>query len=137
LFTNAPPFSAPALKLKNLVYASGPTGGGAPTNIRASAMGPSIGPGSGVVTISPPVAVNLTEVLFPISQGSLPPEQQWFCDQTEKSGCFDLCQYDPNASPPLVIAQSAVSKFGTVCRDGVPGGSERSGRRRLPRQMPA
>lgn len=85
--------------------------------------GPCPDPNCENVPISPPVSVNLTEVLFPISQASLPADQQWLCNQTEKSGCFDLCQYDPNASQPLVIVESAVTKFGTVCRDGVPGGS--------------
>ncbi|MBI4516037.1 MAG: hypothetical protein HY699_09515 [Deltaproteobacteria bacterium] len=85
--------------------------------------GPCPDPNCENVAIAPPVAANLTEVLFPVSQSALPSGQQWLCNQTEKSGCFDLCQYDPNAAQPLVIAESAVTKFGAVCRDGVPGGS--------------
>jgi hypothetical protein len=74
------------------------------------------------VAINPPKAVNLHEVLFPVSQAGLPADLRWMCDAVEKSGCFDLCTVDPAASEPLVLEQSAVSTIGTVCRDGIGNG---------------
>jgi hypothetical protein len=72
--------------------------------------------------VDPPQSVNLKQVLFPNSQGSLPTDKRWLCDAFEKFGCFDLCSYDPNAVQPLTLTQSAVDRIGTRCRDATGGG---------------
>ena len=74
------------------------------------------------VAVSPPQAVNLKQVVFPVSQSGLPSGKQWMCNAFEKFGCFDLCAYDPNSSAPLTITQSAVDTIGARCRDATGGG---------------
>jgi hypothetical protein len=92
--------------------------------------GPCVDPNCENVLISPPVDVNVQEVVFPVPQDSLPADQRWLCNSVEKSACFDLCKYDPSAAQPLVISQSAVSRIGPLCRDGNgdPSGGSGGGR---------
>lgn len=75
--------------------------------------------------ISPPVPVDLKDVIFPVSQAGFPASERWMCDAFEKFGCYDLCRYDPSAADPLTITQSAVVTSGPRCRDAT-GGSDPS-----------
>jgi cysteine-rich repeat protein len=50
-------------------------------------------------------AADTTDVLFGAGQA---PGKQWLCDGPEKTGCMDLCTYDPTATQPLKVVRSAL-----------------------------
>jgi cysteine-rich repeat protein len=54
----------------------------------------------------PSGSANTVDVLFPAVQDLA--GKQWICDAPQKSGCMDLCTYDPTAAQPLKVVRSAV-----------------------------
>ena len=67
----------------------------------------------------PANVTNTIGVFFPASQDGV---DEWFCDSVEKSGCMDLCTYDPTAAQPLQVVQSAVDLDPERCGGGTTGG---------------
>ena len=67
--------------------------------------------------LDPPLPGPGKHLLFPASQGSLPSNKRWSCDDPTKTGCFDLCTYDSTAAVPLHVVTSAVDnpKGGARC----------------------
>ncbi|HKQ97731.1 MAG TPA: DUF4215 domain-containing protein [Candidatus Polarisedimenticolia bacterium] len=62
-----------------------------------------------------------SEVLFGAAQ---PAGKEWLCDAPEKTGCMDLCTYDPTAAQPLKVVRSASDldpdRCGGAAGNGVP-----------------
>jgi hypothetical protein len=69
------------------------------------------------VDVVPPVRPNLQTVEMPASQATLPANERWVCNSTQKTGCFDTCRYDPARAEPLQVIRSAVTVQGAFCRD--------------------
>jgi hypothetical protein len=58
-------------------------------------------------------------VLFPSTSNPLPASKRWQCDGHHKSGCLDLCAFDP-VTKALTVAKSAVDEVGPQCGIPVP-----------------
>lgn len=63
----------------------------------------------------PPGVTNTTGVLFATPQD---PDLVWFCDTVQKTGCMDLCSYDPSADQPLQVVRSAADLEPDRCGGG-------------------
>lgn len=68
-------------------------------------------------SVDPPMEVNKFQVVLPASQA----ESSWLCDAYEKTGCFDMCNFDGQV---LTVATSAVDLdgLGSRCKFGTGGG---------------
>ena len=60
-----------------------------------------------------------TAVLYPSDSNPLPASKHWECDGYHKSGCLDLCAFNP-LTDTLTVAKSAVDLVGPQCRIPVP-----------------
>ena len=62
-----------------------------------------------------------SSVLFHAAQGA---GQEWLCDAPEKTGCMDLCTYDPTAAQPLKVVRSAVDLDPDHCTGSATGSKQ-------------
>jgi hypothetical protein len=60
-----------------------------------------------------------TALLYPSTSNPLPSDSHWECDAYTKSGCLDLCAFDPTDGV-LTVAQSAEDLVGPHCGIPVP-----------------